>query len=93
MRSVIKLWDEQVNRKNHLNGNENFSLPLGAVDPGGHNGNTANPLTDFEGLDNKIKQEHGGSGNGHSLTGSSMSHPHQGTFLYIVIYEVHVETI
>lgn len=82
MRSVIKLWDEQVNRKNHLNGNENFSLPLGAVDPGGQNGNTGNTLTDFGGLDNKIKQEHvSGSGNGHSLSGASLAHPHQGMFL------------
>lgn len=82
MRSVIKLWDEQVNRKNHLNGNENFSLPLGAVDPGGQNGNTGNALTDFGGLDNKIKHEHvSGSGNGHSLSGTSLAHPHQGMFL------------
>lgn len=81
MRSVIKLWDEQVNRKNHMNGNENFSLPLRAVDPGGQNGNTGNPLTDFGGLDSKIKHEHGSSGNGHSLSGTSMAHPHQGMFL------------
>lgn len=40
MRAVIKLWDEQVNHKNHINGNENFSLTLRAVDPGGQNGNT-----------------------------------------------------
>lgn len=81
MRAVIKSWDEQVNRKNHINGNENFSLTLRAVDPGGQNGNTGNPLTDFGGLDGKIKSEHNGSGNGHSLTGNSMSHPHQGMFL------------
>lgn len=81
MRSVIKLWDEQVNRKNHMNGNENFSLTLRAVDPGGQNGNTGNPLTDFGGLDGKIKHEHNGSGNGHSLSGTSMAHPHQGMFL------------
>ncbi|GLV34478.1 Mediator complex subunit 1 [Carabus blaptoides fortunei] len=83
MRAVIKLWDEQINRKNHLNGNENFSLPLGAVDPGGHNGNT---LTDFGGLDGKMKHEHGSSGgstgnNGHSLSGASLAHAHQGMFL------------
>lgn len=40
-----------------------------------------NPLTDFGGLDGKIKNEHSNSGNGHSLTGNSMSHPHQGMFL------------
>lgn len=79
MRCVIKLWDEQANR----NGNENFSLPLGAVDPGGHNGNTGNPLADFGGLDGKIKQEHGNgtNGNGHGLTGTSLAHPHQSMFL------------
>lgn len=79
MRCVIKLWDEQANR----NGNENFSLPLGAVEPGGHNGNTGNPLTDFGGLDGKIKQEHGSgtNGNGHGLTGTSLAHPHQSMFL------------
>lgn len=83
MRCVIKQWDEQANRKKHMNGNENFSLPLGAVDPGGHNGNTGNQLTDFGGLDGKIKQEHigNGSGNVHGLSGTSLAHPHQTMFL------------
>lgn len=44
MRAVIKHWDKQVVRKNHYNGHENFSLPLGSGDPGGklnkHNGNS-----------------------------------------------------
>lgn len=35
MRSVIKHWDKQVVKKNHYNGHENFSLPLGSGDPGG----------------------------------------------------------
>lgn len=36
MRSVIKHWDKQVVKKNHYNGHENFSLPLGSGDPGGN---------------------------------------------------------
>lgn len=57
MRSVIKLWDNQTVRKNHFNGLENFSLPLGSGDPGGHNGPPGNGLGEFGGLDGKIKQE------------------------------------
>lgn len=36
LRSVIKLWEKQSMRRNHYIGHENFSLPLGSGDPGGH---------------------------------------------------------
>ncbi|KAF5290493.1 hypothetical protein FQA39_LY03597 [Lamprigera yunnana] len=82
MRSIIKLWDKQVVRKNHFNGHENFSLPLGNGDPGGHKGPPGNSLSDFGGLDGKIKSEpSNGSGLPHGMHLSMLSHSHQGMFL------------
>ncbi|XP_018319034.1 mediator of RNA polymerase II transcription subunit 1 [Agrilus planipennis] len=64
MRAITKLWDKQVVRKNHFNGHENFSLPLGSGDPGGPKGPPGGGLADFGGLDRKIKQEPMGNGSG-----------------------------
>lgn len=72
MRSVIKLWEKQASKR-HYNGHENFSLPLGSGDPGGHKGAPGGGLTEFGGLD-KIKQEPLGNGS-HGMIG------HQGMFL------------
>lgn len=74
MRAVIKLWEKQA-AKRHYNGHENFSLPLGSGDPGGHKGAPGGGLTEFGGLD-KIKQEPPGNG-GHGM----MMQGHQGMFL------------
>lgn len=49
MRAVIKLWEKQIMRKSHLNGLENFNLPLGSGDPGGRNGPPGN-LSEFTGI-------------------------------------------
>uniref|UniRef100_A0A1Y1L2C4 Mediator of RNA polymerase II transcription subunit 1 n=1 Tax=Photinus pyralis TaxID=7054 RepID=A0A1Y1L2C4_PHOPY len=82
MRSIIKLWDKQVVRKHQFNGHENFSLPLGSGDPGGHKGPPGNSLTEFGGLDGKLKQEpSNGSGLPHGMNLSILSHSHQGMFL------------
>ncbi|KAF5288427.1 hypothetical protein FQR65_LT02079 [Abscondita terminalis] len=82
MRAIIKLWDKQVVRKNHFNGHENFSLPLGSGDPGGHKGPPGSNLTDFGGLDGKMKQEpSNGNGLPHGMNLSMLSHSHQGMFL------------
>lgn len=82
MRSIIHLWDKQVVRKNHFNGHENFNLPLGSGDPGGHKGPPSNGLTDFGNLDGKIKQEpSNGGGLPHGMNLPMMSHSHQGVFL------------
>lgn len=82
LRSIIKLWDKQVVRKHQFNGHENFSLPLGSGDPGGHKGPPGGGLSDFGGLDGKIKQESSnGGGLPHGMNLSMMSHSHQGVFL------------
>ncbi|CAH0564837.1 unnamed protein product [Brassicogethes aeneus] len=76
MRSVIKLWEGQSQRKSIYNGHENFSLPLGSVDPGGSGGGGGNagpasgnsaaagPLSEFGGLSS------GGGNAGTSATSS-----------------------
>jgi mediator of RNA polymerase II transcription subunit 1 len=74
MRAIIKLWEKQA-VKRHYNGHENFSLPLGSGDPGGHKGAPGGGLTEFGGLD-KIKQEPPGN-DGHGM----MMQGHQGMFL------------
>ncbi|EFA08558.1 mediator of RNA polymerase II transcription subunit 1 [Tribolium castaneum] len=74
MRAVLKLWEKQTTKR-HYNGHENFSLPLGSGDPGGHKGAPGGNLTEFGGLD-KIKQEPLGNGS-HGM----MMQSHQGMFL------------
>ncbi|XP_050298124.1 mediator of RNA polymerase II transcription subunit 1 isoform X2 [Anthonomus grandis grandis] len=62
LRAVIKLWERQASQPSLYPGQENFSLPLGSVDPGGHSkGPGAGPgLAEFGGLhQDKIKQEPG----------------------------------
>ncbi|KAJ8972690.1 hypothetical protein NQ317_001711 [Molorchus minor] len=38
LRAIIKLWERQSMRRSTYGGHENFSLPLGSGDPGGHKG-------------------------------------------------------
>lgn len=66
LRSVIKLWEKQSMRRNHYGGHENFSLALGAGDPGGHKDEPGPGLAEFGGLNDKIKQEPTGN-SGHSM--------------------------
>lgn len=81
MRSVIKLWEKQVMRKNHLSGLENFNLALGSGDPGGRSGPPGN-LGDFTGMDSKLKQEQSGNGNlGAGMNLPLISHQHPNMFL------------
>ncbi|XP_074040881.1 mediator complex subunit 1 [Leptinotarsa decemlineata] len=61
LRSVIKLWEKQSLRRNHYGGHENFSLPLGSGDPGGHKDSSGPSIVGFGGLNDKIKQEPSGS--------------------------------
>lgn len=82
MRSVIMRWDKQTSRKSHFNGSENFNLALGSGDPGGSNGRSGGTLTEFGGLDIKIKQEPGNNGSmGSGMNLSLMGHSNQGIFL------------
>lgn len=69
MRTIIKLWENQVIRRAHYGGgHENFSLPLGPGDPGGHKGGAGPGLGDFGGLSDKmIKQETMGGSVGHGM--------------------------
>lgn len=81
MRSVIKMWEKQILRKNHLNGLENFNLPLGSGDPGGRSGPPGN-LPDFSSLESKIKQEPSGNGGlGAGMNLPLISHQHPNMFL------------
>ncbi|KAG5890718.1 hypothetical protein JTB14_026024 [Gonioctena quinquepunctata] len=61
LRSVIKLWEKQSMRRNHYGGHENFSLPLGSGDPGGHKDSSGPNMVGFGGLNDKIKQEPSGN--------------------------------
>ncbi|XP_030751629.1 mediator of RNA polymerase II transcription subunit 1 isoform X2 [Sitophilus oryzae] len=77
LRAVIKMWEKQATRRNLYSGQENFSLPLGSVDPGGHKGpgsGTGSGLSEYGGLQDKIKQEPG------SLQGQGQT-GHQGAML------------
>ncbi|CAH1971867.1 unnamed protein product [Acanthoscelides obtectus] len=77
MRAILKMWERQsVGRTNHFSGHENFSLPLGSGDPGGHKDSTGNNLAEFGGLNDKIKQEPSSNG-GHTM----MMQANQGMFL------------
>ncbi|XP_044734754.1 mediator of RNA polymerase II transcription subunit 1 [Chrysoperla carnea] len=78
MRAVIKAWEEMHESKKYINGNENFSLPLGSDDPGGHNGSNDSPLPDYSNLDAKMKSDHNmSSGNSNMSSNNS----HQSTFM------------
>ncbi|KAJ8959121.1 hypothetical protein NQ318_022378 [Aromia moschata] len=61
LRAIIKLWEKQSMRRTTYGGHENFSLPLGSGDPGGHKGPPGANLTEFGGLNDKIKQEPSGN--------------------------------
>lgn len=76
LRSVIKLWEKQSMRRNHYGGHENFSLPLGSGDPGGHKDDQGPAMDDFRGLNDKIKQEPQNN-SGHNM----MMQANQGLFL------------
>nr|CAI5854489.1 unnamed protein product [Callosobruchus analis] len=77
MRAILKMWERQsVGRTNHFSGHENFSLPLGSGDPGGHKDSTGSNLAEFGGLNDKIKQEPSSNG-GHTM----MMQANQGLFL------------
>nr|CAH7762878.1 unnamed protein product [Callosobruchus chinensis] len=77
MRAILKMWERQsVGRTNHFSGHENFSLPLGSGDPGGHKDSTGSNLAEFGGLNDKIKQEPSSNG-GHTM----MMQANQGMFL------------
>ncbi|CAG9773948.1 unnamed protein product [Ceutorhynchus assimilis] len=77
LRAVIKLWERQASQPNLYPGQENFSLPLGSVDPGGHKGPSTSGnggLAEFGGLQDKIKQEPNTMNNGtHQLV---LQEPH-----------------
>lgn len=62
------MWERQPAEHKFYPGQENFSLPLGSVDPGGHLGPGAGPgLSEFGGLQDQIKQEPGVNGSqGHN---------------------------
>ncbi|ERL89217.1 mediator of RNA polymerase II transcription subunit 1 isoform X2 [Dendroctonus ponderosae] len=68
LRAVIQMWERQPAEHKFYPGQENFSLPLGSVDPGGHLGPGAGPgLSEFGGLQDQIKQEPGVNGSqGHN---------------------------
>lgn len=83
MRTIIKLWEKQAMRRTHYcGGHENFSLPLGPGDPGGHKGGPGPSLGDFGGLGDKmIKQEPMGGSVGHGMMMQAAAVAGQGMFL------------
>ncbi|KAL1498003.1 hypothetical protein ABEB36_008869 [Hypothenemus hampei] len=80
LRAVIKMWERQAAQPKLSHGQENFSLPLGSVDPGGHKGpGAAGPsLTEFGGLQDKIIQEPGVNGPQNHGHHQIMMQEHQG---------------
>lgn len=74
MRAVIRAWEEMHESKKFINGNENFSLPLGSDDPGGNKNSSDSPLTDYSNLESKMKSDHNGNSN-------LSSNSHQSNFI------------
>ncbi|KAJ8922927.1 hypothetical protein NQ315_001471 [Exocentrus adspersus] len=85
LRTIIKLCEKQAMRRSHYGGGgpENFSLPLGPGDPGGHKGGPGPGLGDFSALGDKIiKQEPGATGHGMMMqAGGAAGGAGQGMFL------------